>query len=214
MRYGNTVRRIASALGSSPPRCGSSRLVCLDGPTGSGKTSLAADLAAELGDAQLVHVEDLYDGWGQPLGQPLAARVEAWLLLPWSVGLPGRHLHFDWVAGRFTSWVEVPLAPVLVLEGCGSASASIRRYASVVVWIEAPAEERLRRSVARDGAAMATLLRAWQAHEDAHFTTDGTRAAATIIVGQPAGGESRPEDEPGTTAQSTHPTGQGGIMPS
>ncbi|MGB8019972.1 MAG: hypothetical protein WCF04_01955 [Candidatus Nanopelagicales bacterium] len=213
MRYGCWVPGIASALRSASPRCGPSRLVCVDGPAGSGKTSLAAELAAELGDAPVVHLDDLYEGWSQPLGQPLAARVEAWLLLPWSVGLPGRHLRFDWGRDRFTSWVEVPAAPLLVLEGCGSGSAGIREYASAVVWVDAPAEECLRRGLARDGAALASRWRAWQEQEAAHFARDRTRAAATTIVNHQRTGGRGPGDEPVMTPQSTHPTGPGGIMP-
>ncbi len=34
----------------------------------------------------------------------------------------------------------------------------------------------------RDGAALAPQWREWQAHEQAHFTADGTRAAADVIV--------------------------------
>ena len=78
--------------------------------------------------------------------------------------------------------MTVPVAPVVILEGCGSGSARIRERASLVVWVEAPAELRLERGVERDGAALAPQWREWQAHEQAHFTADGTRAAADVIV--------------------------------
>jgi len=156
--------------------------VCIDGPAGSGKTTLAESLAEALAGAPVVHMDDLYEGWGQALGDPLAARVEAWLLVGWASGLPGIHPRFDWALGRYAEWVTVPVAPVVILEGCGSASARIREQASLVVWVEAPAGLRLQRGVERDGAALAPQWREWQAHEQAHFTTDGTRAAADSIV--------------------------------
>lgn len=176
-----TLDTLAALVTTSPPRCGASRVVCVDGPAGSGKTTLADALGERLG-APVVHMDDLYEGWEQQLGAALAARVEAWLLLPWSVGLPGRHLRFDWARERFTTWVEVPAAPVLVLEGCASASALLRRRASVVVWVEAAADVRLHRGLERDGHDLQPHWRAWQEHEAAHFWADGTRAAADVVV--------------------------------
>ena len=176
------VPDLARLVADAAPRCGSTRLVCIDGPAGSGKTTLAESLAEVLGGAPVVHMDDLYEGWGQALDDRLAARVEAWLLIGWEAGLPGMHPRFDWALGRYAEWVTVPAGPVAVLEGCGSGSARIRERASLVVWVEAPAELRLQRGVERDGAALAPQWREWQAHEQAHFTADGTRAAADVIV--------------------------------
>jgi uridine kinase len=176
------VPDLVALVGVAAPRCGSTRLVCIDGPAGSGKTTLAGALAEALGDAPVVHMDDLYQGWAQALGEPLASRVEAWLLLGWEAGLPGMHPRFDWILGRYAEWVTVPVAPVVILEGCGSGSARIRERASLVVWVEAPTGLRLERGVERDGASLAPQWREWQAHEQAHFAADGTRADADVIV--------------------------------
>ena len=158
------------------------RVVCIDGPAGSGKTTLADGLARALGGAPVVHLDDLYEGWEQELGDPLSARLRAWLLDPWRDGLPGRHLRYDWHAARYAEWVEVPPGPVVVLEGCGSAAAGVRDRAAVVAWVEADAAVRLARGLARDGAAMTALWHAWQRREAAHFATDGTAAAAHLVL--------------------------------
>jgi uridine kinase len=176
------VPELVARVVEAAPRCGSTRVVCVDGPAGSGKTTLAESLSEVLGGAPVVHMDDLYEGWDQALGDPLAARVEAWLLIGWDAGLPGMHPRFDWALGRYAEWVTVPAAPVVVLEGCGSGSARIRERASLVVWVEAPAELRLQRGVQRDGQALAPQWREWQTHEQAHFTADGTRAASDVIV--------------------------------
>ncbi len=173
---------IAQQVRDAPARCGATRLVCVDGPAGSGKTTLADRLSDGLGGPPVVRMDDLYQGWQQPLGQPLAARVEAWLLLPWVSGLPGRHLVYDWAAERYRSWVQVEPSGVVILEGCGCGAALVRRYASVVVWVEAPRSVRLQRGLARDGAAMLPQWQDWQDREDAHFADDGTADAAGIHV--------------------------------
>jgi uridine kinase len=176
------VPELATRVLAAAPRCGSTRVVCIEGPAGSGKTTLAGSLAVALGGAPVVHMDDLYEGWAQALGDALAARIEAWLLVGWEAGLPGMHPRFDWLLGRYAEWVTVPPAPVVILEGCGSGSALVRHRSSLVVWVEAPAELRLRRGLERDGPALSAEWREWQAHEEAHFAADGTRAAADVIV--------------------------------
>jgi uridine kinase len=157
-------------------------MVCVDGPAGSGKTTLAGALSRALGGAPVVHLDDLYEGWTQPLGAPLAGRVTEWLLDPWTAGHAGRHPRYDWGLGRYAEWVEVPVEPVVILEGCGSAARGIRERASLVVWVEAQPAERLARGLERDGAALAAQWLDWQRREAAHFAADGTRDAADVLV--------------------------------
>ena len=177
-----TLDLVRSAALAAAPRCGDVRVVCVDGPAGSGKSTMADAVGGTLDGAPVVHLDDLYEGWHQPLGAPLAARLHAWLLDPWRVGLPGRHLRFDWLADRYVEWVEVPPAPVVILEGCGSASAQVRPWASLVVWVQAPRELRLERGLARDVVALERRWRDWMASEAAHYAADGTRAAADVVI--------------------------------
>ncbi len=176
------VPELTARVLQSEPRCGRTRLVCIDGPAGSGKTTLAAAVARAVGGAPVVHMDDLYQGWDQPLGAHLAGRVDAWLLTPWEAGLTGKHPRYDWVLGRFGEWVQVPAAPVVILEGCASATTGVRDRASVVIWVEAPVSLRLERGLDRDGDALEAQWRSWQEREAAHFAADGTRAAADLLV--------------------------------
>lgn len=182
----SAVPEIIDVVLAAPPRCGHVRVVCVDGPAGSGKTTLADSLAVELAARAmphaLVHLDDLYEGWSQPLGEPLAARIEAWLLVPWRDGLPGRHPRYDWGLQRYAQWQEVPPGGVAILEGCGSASRSIRAVASLVIWIEAGQSVRLARGVQRDGVELTDAWLHWQQTEQEHYALDGTRAAADIVL--------------------------------
>ncbi len=184
----STVTAITSLARAASPRCGDTRVLCVDGPAGSGKTTLAAALSAALDDAPVVHMDDLYAGWEQDLGAALASRVGAWLLDAWEAGLTGQHLRFDWHAGRYADWIAVPAAAVVIIEGCGSASRGIRERASLVVWVEAPEQVRLDRGRERDGAAMAAEWRRWAAREAAHFVADRTREASEVVVDGLTGG--------------------------
>lgn len=175
---------VGRALASSP-RLGPVRLVCVDGPAGSGKTTTAAGLvpaAARAGSrALVVHLDDLYDGW-TGLDGSLWPRLSAQVLEPLRRGRPGRFQRYDWTVGAFADWVDVPVPDLLVLEGCGAAQRAADASAVLRVWVEAPDDVRLQRGLARDGAdARAHWLR-WMSDEAAHFAREGTRGRADVRV--------------------------------
>lgn len=164
----------------SEPRLGPVRLVAIDGPAGSGKTTLAAALADGLaadGCAVVtLHLDDLYEGWSGLAG--VWDRLAAWVLDPLGAGVPARYRRYDWNSSTWAEWHDVPVPDVLVVEGCGSAPRAVDRIASLRVWVEAPAEVRLARGLARDGEDMRAHWVAWMAGEADHFAREATRERA------------------------------------
>lgn len=184
------VERIALA----DPTVGDVRLVCVDGPSGSGKTTLAAALASALqpafGDVPVVHGDDLYEGWAVVAGAPdrvsafdvLSGRVGMWLLERWRHGYPGAHPRWDWYADRWGEPVDVPLSPVVVLEGVGLGARALRAHAALTVWVEAADDAvRLDRVLTRDGEGLRAEMEGWLLDEAAWHRHDGTRAGADVV---------------------------------
>lgn len=161
-----------------PATLGSGRLVCIDGPAGSGKTTLAAAIA-ELAGAPVVHMDALYDGWD---GLPRVAEQLDALLLPLAEDRAGHYLRYDWDLARYVETVTVEPGPLLVLEGVGSGSLAYSGLCTVLVWVEAPEELRLARGLARDGAELEARWRRWMRDEAAHFAGEDTRARAGLVV--------------------------------
>ncbi|WP_291815294.1 uridine kinase [Cellulomonas sp.] len=166
-----------------PSRLGPVRLVCIDGPAGSGKTTTAERVREHLirrgAGVAVVHLDDLYDGW-HGLEGTLWPRVVAQVLEPLRHGRAGRLQRYDWAAGAFADWVDVPVEDVLLLEGCGSARRDADAVASLRVWVEAPDALRLERGLARDGEAARVHWKAWMADERAHFARESTRERADL----------------------------------
>ncbi|MBE1609551.1 uridine kinase [Actinopolymorpha pittospori] len=179
-RASMTFADLAERIHALPPRLGPVRLVCVDGPTCSGKTTLAGRLAAALGGAPTIRMDDLYDGWdGLEAG---TERLRDWVLDPVRAGRPGRYRRYDWIRGEYAEWHEVPLAPVLVVEGVGSASRVVDRSAALILWVEAPEEVRYARGVTRDQGGFGPYWAAWARAEAAHFAQQDTRARADVHV--------------------------------
>ncbi len=181
-----TVARLAARVRAAAPRLGGTRLVTVDGPAGSGKTTLAGQVGDALApDGAVVHLEDLYAGWTLT---GAVARLCAGVLRPLAEGRAGAHSRYDWHADRFhPAPVPVPVAAVLVVEGCGSSPRALDPWTSLRIWVEAPAELRAARGLARDGAEVEPHWQRWQTTEAAEFTREGTRARADLRLDGAAG---------------------------
>jgi uridine kinase len=176
-----TFAALADRVLTAPPLLGATRLVCIDGPAGSGKTTFAGGLGDALSDAAVVlHLEDLYAGWTLT---GAVARLCAGVLRPLSEGRPGAHHVYDWHTEVFGAEpVPVPLAPVLIVEGCGSSPRALDPWTTLRIWVDAPLEQRLARGLARDGAHLAQHWLRWQATELAVIAAEDTRGRADIRV--------------------------------
>ncbi|WP_029291157.1 uridine kinase [Cellulomonas sp. HZM] len=182
-RTAPAVGRVVDLARSRPARLGPVRLVVVDGPAGSGKTTFAAAVAELAGPGTTVlHLDDLYEGWSGLEGS-LWPRLSAQVLEPLRRGRPGRYQRYDWGSGAFAEWVDVPLPALLVVEGCGSARRAADASASVRVWVEADDALRLERGLERDGQDAREQWVRWMDDERAHFDREGTRARADVRVG-------------------------------
>ena len=174
------VARVVLELAETrPPTLGSGRMVCVDGPGGSGKSTLADALIALEPSGRIVHMDDLYDGW---TGLRHVTDQLGRLLLPLAEDEPGSYRRYDWHAKAYAETVTVEPGPLLVLEGVSSAPAAYSHLATAVVWVEVPADLRLRRGLERDGDALRGQWLQWMAEEDRLFAAEGTAERADVVV--------------------------------
>jgi uridine kinase len=175
---------VLDLLEERAPTLGEGRLVSIDGPAGSGKTTLAEDLVRGFDRlnqraARAVHMDDLYPGWS---GLPrIDAQLDG-LLSPLGEGRAGSYRRYDWLAGEFAETVTVDPVPLLVLEGVGSGASRFDPLRTVLVWVEAPDDVRLRRGIERDGDAFRPYWEQWARDEDELFARERTRERADLVV--------------------------------
>ena len=157
-------------------------LIAIDGVAGSGKTTLAHKLAEDLTESSVVHMDDLYDGWNNPLSQKLTARVISQLLEPLSKQLPVSYQKFDWRLNRFTEFITIPLSKFFILEGVGAAQREFRPYINKIIWIECDPNLGLRRVIARDGEQVAQEMIKFLIDQNNHFLTELTKNVADYTL--------------------------------
>lgn len=152
--------------------------MCVDGPSGAGKTTWAHTFAAELGGARVLGMDELYPGW-----DGLAAGVTELLthvVDPLVAGRPACYRRWDWQHDRPGDRVELGRPDLLVVEGVGAGAA--RAHAVLTVWLDAPADVRRHRAIARDGDTFAPHWERWARQEHAHFEHARTREHADVLI--------------------------------
>lgn len=169
----------------SAPTLGEARLVCVDGPAGAGKTTLAEQLLdtarTRVPSVTLLHLDDLLEGWGG-LGPELVDRVRRSVLGPLAEGRVGHYRRWDWWADAWAEEHAVDPAALLILEGVGSAAAAYDGWVTTRVWVDAPRDLRLRRGLDRgDYGDPAHWLR-WLDDEEAWLAAEQTRSRADVLV--------------------------------
>jgi uridine kinase len=180
-RFADLARYVLQAR----PRLGSVRLVTVDGPAGSGKTTFAGRLAGALrtlgADVAEVHTDDLLAGWTDLVS--FWPRLADGVLDPLGRGEVGGYRRYDWHAGRFVAEVTpVPVPDVLVVEGVSSGRVAVRPLLTLGVYVSAGPDVRLARGIARDGEALGAQWLRWMADEQEHFDADHTVQHADLVV--------------------------------
>lgn len=179
-----TAAVVAAWVLAAEPTLGKGRLVCVDGPAGAGKTTLADALVdrfrEEGASVQLVHMDDVYAGWsGLKDGM---ATFERSVVAPLRIGQPGYYRRYDWGRSTYAEEHEVEPCDVLVVEGVGSGATAYDEAITCLLWVETPRDLCLARGLARDGEAMRDHWLAWRVEEERMFDQERTELRADLVV--------------------------------
>jgi uridine kinase len=176
------LRRFSDEIETILALPGSPRLVAVDGPGGSGKSTFAARLARHAG-APLVHTDD-FASWDEPIDW--WPRLLTQVIEPLVNGHPARYQRYDWADRQLAEWRTVEPCPIVVIEGVTAGRAEWSRHLARTIWIECGRGTRLRRGLERDGDDQADQWGSWMAAEDDHYAQDPVRSRASLIVdGEP-----------------------------
>jgi uridine kinase len=125
-------------------------------------------------------MDNVFAGWAG-LEQGMATVADG-VVSPLRCGQVGRYRRYDWHRGTFAEEREIAPCEVLVVEGVGSGQAVYADAITCLVWVDTPADVRLRRGLDRDGEEMRAHWLAWRKQEDAMFARQRTRERADVVV--------------------------------
>jgi uridine kinase len=177
-----SLSEVVQQIKDSERRSKHSRIIAIDGPAGSGKTTLAQKLQNSFPQwkVEVVHMDDLYDGWENALTNNLTRILEQGIAKPVSEGKAFEYRKFDWLAMRYGELKKIPNPDLLILEGVGSGQKAVRKYLDQLIWIDIDSDVGLNRVLSRDGDYMEMHMRIWQMRESEHFKKENTRDSATM----------------------------------
>jgi uridine kinase len=171
------LQKLKDLLPELTAKCGESIVITIDGPAGSGKTTLAKELSSVLDSCYTIHMDDLYEGWDSTLNLKLTDKLKTILSCLMNENRI-RFTPFDWLESKFGSQVDVAAPKYLMIEGVGSGQIAIRDFVSLSLWIEVFPDLGLERVIKRDGPSVAEFMPAFIVAQNAHFEKEDTRKSA------------------------------------
>ncbi len=164
--------------------------VGIDGPGASGKSTLAEQLVAAMGDAYLVHVDDFYlpsprrhERLGEVGRSFDLPRLAEQVVVPGSAGEALHYQRYDWVRDELVQWIDVPGGAPVVLEGVFCLAAELRNAYTFKIWCRADPMLRLTRGLARDGEeARSMWVDLWMPAENEYAASQHPERSADLVV--------------------------------
>jgi uridine kinase len=141
------------------------RWVGIDGLGAAGKTSFAAEIAALVPDAHIVHVDDFarpsIRGWDR-------ARFVAEVLDPLLSGRPAQYSRWDFFTDEQRDRADVPPGVPVIVEGVSATDVRVPVPWDLTLWLDVPEAVRRRRIEERDDERLLARWRAdwWPSEQD------------------------------------------------
>ena len=152
-------------------------LIALDGRCGSGKTTLAAQLARQFPQSITVHTDDFYlppasrvANWEQiPCANMDLERLRAQVLTPARAGQAVPYRAYSCRAGTYLLEQCFVPQPLVIVEGSYSCHPTLADCYDLKVFVTCSKEEQARRLLAREGERYSGFTARWIPLEEGYF---------------------------------------------
>ena len=178
----SNLSELVDKINESSKKCGQTKIIVIDGPAGSGKTTLAKSLSGLLENCPIIHMDEIYDGWENALSPKTSQDLVEWVINPLLESKSIEFVKYDWYLEKRIEKVVINLPKVLIIEGVGSSSFEISKYASLKLWIEVNKETGINRVLTRDGQQIQEQMKKWQSQESKFFIENNSKENSDIWI--------------------------------
>jgi uridine kinase len=176
------LSELVDKVNESSKKCGQTKIIVIDGPAGSGKTTLAKSLSGLLENCPIIHMDEIYDGWENALSPKTSQDLVEWIINPLLESRSIEFVKYDWYLEKRIEKVVINLPKVLIIEGVGSSSFEISKHASLKLWIEVNKETGINRVLTRDGQQIQEQMKKWQSQESKFFIENNSKENSDIWI--------------------------------
>ena len=181
------VEKLSNLLSAHPDH---PVLVALDGRCGSGKTTLAAQLARQFPQSITVHTDDFYlspasrvANWEQiPCANMDLERLRAQVLTPARAGQAIPYRAYSCRAGAYLPEQCFAPQPLVIVEGSYSHHPALADCYDLRVFVTCSKAEQTRRLQAREGARYPAFAQRWIPLEEGYFAKYSIEESADLIL--------------------------------
>jgi uridine kinase len=182
MVQASNLSELVDKVNESSKKCGQTKIIVIDGPAGSGKTTLAKSLSGLLENCPIIHMDEIYDGWENALSPKTSQDLVEWIINPLLESRSIEFVKYDWYLEKRIEKVVINLPKVLIIEGVGSSSFEISKHASLKLWIEVTKETGINRVLTRDGQQIQEQMKKWQSQESKFFIENNSKENSDIWI--------------------------------
>ena len=169
-------------VNSSSKKCGKTKIVVIDGPAGSGKTTLAKSLSGLLENCPIIHMDEIYEGWENALSPKTSQDLVEWIINPLLEDKSIEYLKYDWHLEQRIEKVVINNSKVMIIEGVGASVSEISKHACLKLWIEVNEETGINRVLTRDGLQIQEQMKKWQTQESKFFIENNSKENSDIWI--------------------------------
>ena len=162
------------------------QLCAIDGPGGSGKSSLARKILEHYPHIKVVSMDSFYLPEKNYRLAVIAknydlARLEHEVLAPAKLGDPISYQSFDWKKGAISpKKIQIPAGVPIVVEGIYSLEMKLREYYDFSIFVDADRETLIRRAVSAVSTEIPTWVEKWLPAEEVYLESQAPKEFATL----------------------------------
>ena len=185
--FSSLVELLAARLAEHPDR---PLFLALDGRCGSGKTTLASQLAERFPDSAVFHTDDFYlppadrvPGWEHiPCANMDFARLSREVLTPARAGDAVSYRAYSCREGTYLPAKSIAPKKLFLVEGSYSHHPLLAEHYDLKVFVTCSKEEQARRLQAREGERYPNFVQRWIPLEEGYFAQYHIEARADLIL--------------------------------